>query len=107
MDFTLWIEDDRVRVKFVSARALGNLSSGHSVAGDYRDKTIRIFRGELRRAQRSVFMHELGHYLVSRQELRPSATNEEEICDLLTWLPHIFADERNEELLEFLGLTSA
>jgi hypothetical protein len=102
--FSFWVEDDRIVVRFVSAKTLGSLESGHSVGGDYRDKTIRIFRGELKRGQRSVLMHELAHYLVERQELRPNKTNEEEVCDLLTWLPSIFADERNDALLSFLGL---
>lgn len=102
--FSFWVGDDCIRVRFVSAKTLGNLSSGHSVGGDYRDRTIRIFRGELLRGQRSVLMHELGHYLVARQELDPRKTNEEEVCDVLTWLPSIFADERNTALLTFLGL---
>lgn len=102
--FSIYVDDERIAVRFVSARELGNLGSGHAVGGDYKDRVIRIHRGELRRAQRAVLLHELGHYLVKRQELRARATNEEEVCDLLTWLPSIFVDERNDALLEFLGL---
>lgn len=106
MDFTFYVEDDRIRVKFVSAATLGKLSSSkHSAYGDYSDKVIRIFRGDTRRSQRAVFLHELGHYLVSRQELKPRTASEEDICDLFSWLPAIFSDDRNAKLLEFLGLT--
>jgi hypothetical protein len=103
-DFSFYVEDDRIRVKFVGARALGNLGSGHNVGGDYADKVIRLKRREYRRSQRSTLLHELGHYLVERQELNPRATNEEEVCDVLTWLPTIFNDQRNTALLAFLGL---
>lgn len=105
-NFSFYVDDDRIAVKFVSAKALGNLGSGHNVGGDYRANVIRIFRGELRRAQRATLLHELGHYLVARQELNPKATNEEEVCDVLTWLPSIFGDPRNTALLTFLGLRS-
>ena len=108
MDFTLYVENDRIRVKFVAAATLGKLSKdGHSAAGDYQARVIRIFRGEFQRTQRAVLLHELGHYLVSRQELKPGKASEEDICDVLTWLPTILADERNEAFREFLGLTLA
>lgn len=102
--FDFYVEDDRIRVRFVTQRQLKRLRSGHNIAGDYSDRTIRVFRGEYRRSQRSVLMHELGHYLVARQELRATDTTEEAVCDLLTWLPNILTDERNGELLAFLGL---
>jgi hypothetical protein len=102
--FAFWVEDDRLTVRMVSPRALGNLGSGHAVGGDYRDRTIRLHRGDTRRSWRSTFCHELGHYLVERQELQPKKTTEEEICDLLSWLPGILADPRNDALLAFLGL---
>jgi len=106
VDFTISVEDDRIRVKFVASATLGKLSKdGHSAAGDYANKTIRLFRGEFRRTQRNVLLHELGHYLVARQELKPKLASEEDICDLMTWLPTILTDERNGELRDFLGLT--
>jgi hypothetical protein len=108
MDFTLFVDDDSVKVKFVSAAALGKLSKdGHSAGGDYADRTIRVFRGEARRSQRAVLLHELAHYLYARMELKPRTASEEDACDLFTWLPMILSDERNEALREFLGLTLA
>ena len=108
MDFTIYVENDRVRVKFVAAATLGKLSKdGHSAAGDYADRVIRIFRGEYQRTQRHILLHELGHHLVARQELKPRTASEEDICDLLTWLPLILTDERNGDLRAFLGLTLA
>ena len=106
MDFSFYVDDDVLKVKFVSAAVLGKLSSsGHSAAGDYANHTIRLFRGEYRRTQRTVVFHELGHYLVAWLELKPAKASEEDLCDLLTWLPLILLDERNEALREFLGLT--
>lgn len=102
-DFDLWVEDDRLRVRFVSAKVLGQLKDGHAVGGDFGDNVIRLPRGDYRRTQRGAFMHELGHYLYSRQELTPSA-HQEQVCDLLSWLPYILIDPRNDGLRHFLGL---
>lgn len=103
-DFTFYVEDDAIRVRHVGARVLKRLSSGHTIAGDFGDGVIRLLRGETRSARRSVLLHELGHYLVDRQELRASDCTEEEVCDLLSWLPAILVDERNGALRAFLGL---
>lgn len=103
-DFTFFVEADRIKVRHVSARTLGSGPDGHPTGGDYRDSTIRIFRGEYRSAARAYLLHELGHHLVARQEINPQHTTEEEICDVLTWLPFIFSDPRNAALLSYLGL---
>lgn len=106
-DFAFYVEDDRIRVKFVSQKTLGRLTDeGHPTGGTYTEgqRVIRIVRGEYRTGQRAIFMHELGHYLVERQELDARNTTEEEVCDILSWLPRIYADERNADLLKFLGL---
>ena len=72
--------------------------------GDYVDRRIRLARGEPRNSQQSTLLHELGHYLVQRSELDPKHTTEEEMADVLSWLPLIFRDERNRVLLAFLDL---
>jgi hypothetical protein len=106
VDFSFFVDDERIRVKFVASATLGKLSaSKHSAAGDYHDRTIRLFRGEPRRTQRSVMLHELGHYLFARMELRAGRASEEDICDLFTWMPLILEDPRNSALRKFLGLT--
>jgi hypothetical protein len=103
-NFDIWVDDDRIRVRFVPQKQLGRLSSGHLVGGDFGDGIIRLPRFDTRRAQRAVLFHEMGHYLVKRQELRARDTTEEEVCDLLAWVPPILADERNADLRAFLGL---
>lgn len=101
--FTLYVENDRVAVRFVTRRALGRLRSGHTTGGDYSDKVIRIARWETHRAQAAALFHELGHYLYDRSELRADSHEEEDV-DLLAWIPGIVFDERNKALLDFLGL---
>lgn len=103
-DFDFWVEDDCIRVRFVSARALGRMKTGHATGGDYAARVIRLPRYETRRSQRTSAFHELGHYLCDRQELRARDTTEEEVCDLLTWVPIVLTDPRNSALRSFLGL---
>lgn len=108
MDFTIFVDNESIKVKFVASATLGKLSSSkHSAAGDYKDNTIRVFRGEPRRSQRSVLLHELCHYLFARMELKAASASEEDVCDLFTWLPIILEDSRNKALRSFLGLTLA
>ena len=102
-DFPFWVDGDRIKVRFVSAAVLGRTAAGHMVAGDYTNREIRIFRGEIRHAQRAVFWHEVGHYIYERLELTKSA-HEEQIVDLLTFVPLIIGDNRNGALRKFLGL---
>jgi hypothetical protein len=102
--FDIWVEDDRIKVRFVPNARLGNMPSGHKVGGLYDKQTITLHRYDYRKSLRAGLMHELGHYLVARQELKAKATTEEEVCDLLTWLPAILADPRNRALRKFLGL---
>jgi hypothetical protein len=111
-DFTVCVENDEIRVQFVSRADLGSLGSGHVVGGDYEALIIRVRASDSRRTQRAVLMHELGHYLVDRDELNtrgwkrtlPNDVTEEDVCDLFTWLPQILRDSRNGELRAFLGL---
>ena len=110
-DFAIHVEDDELRVRFVSRKALGALPTGHATGGDYASRIIRLRRSETRRGNRAALLHELGHYLVEREELNPRHTsrelrgvNEEDICDLLTWVPIILADPRNGELRAFMGI---
>lgn len=104
VDFAFFVEDDRIRVKFVTARQLGKLATGHLSGGDYGDLLIRLPRFELRRSQRSAMMHELGHYLYARTEMTVKDSNEEAVVDLLAWVPSILVDPRNVDLRRFLGL---
>jgi hypothetical protein len=103
-DFSFFVEDDRLRVRFVAASTLGRMESGQGRGGDYGKGVIRLPRYEPRGSLRGSLLHELGHYLYERAELRPSDTTEEDACDLLTWLPMILHDERNGALRRFLGL---
>lgn len=103
-DFDLWVEDDRIKVRFVTTKVLKRLASGHAVGGDYSDRIIRIFRGDSRRSQRGTFFHELGHYLCDRNEFNSKDCTEEEACDLLAWVPQILNDPRNDGLRTFLGV---
>jgi hypothetical protein len=102
--FDFWVEEDRIKVRFVPNARLGNMPSGHKVGGLYVEQVISLHRYDYLKSLRAGLMHELGHYLVERQELRPKDTTEEEVCDLLTWLPAILADPRNGALRRFLGL---
>jgi hypothetical protein len=102
--FDIWVEDDRIKVRFVPNARLGNMPSGHKVGGLYDKQVISLHRYDYRKSARAALMHELGHYLIVRQELRPRNTTEEEVCDLLTWLPAILIDPRNRALRKFLGL---
>lgn len=107
-DFSFNVGDARIRVRFVGREDLGKLDSGHDVAGDYGENLIRLPRWELSRAQRIYFFHELGHYLIERNEIPVGkrsevCTTDETICDLFTWLPFILEDARNESLRNFLS----
>jgi len=102
-DFTIYVEDDRIQVRFVGARRLGTLSSGHPVGGDYDGRSIRLPAGAYRTANQASLLHELGHHFARRQGLRDGAT-EEEACELLSWLPRVLADPRNRAFRSFLGL---
>jgi hypothetical protein len=111
-DFSFWVEEDELRVRFVSRAALGSLASGHVTGGDYAALTIRLRASEPVGSNRRTLLHELGHYLVDRDELNPRAfkrtlpndVTEEDVCDLLTWLPVILHDPRNDALRDFLGI---
>lgn len=113
--FTFWVDDDALRVVFVPAGKLGRLDNGgHATGGDYLDGLIRLPRYEARKGLRSSLLHELGHHLVRRQELNPRGTQralpnatEEDVCDLLTWIPMVLVDPRNDALRAFLGVALA
>jgi hypothetical protein len=105
-DFAFYVEDDLIKVRFVGPKKLGRIPGDkdkHLTGGDYKDGRIRLLRYEYRRTLRSMFLHELGHHLYARQELDRKAS-EEDICDMLTWLPQIITDKRNKALRQFLGI---
>lgn len=105
-NFTLWVESDRVKVRFVGAKRLGRLTkdAGWATGGSYthKDRIIRLPRYEYRGTLRAALLHELGHHLFKRQELKVSRITEEDVCDMLTWLPSILTDKRNKKLRRFL-----
>lgn len=108
-NFDIWVDEDRIQVRFVSRKTLGHIKTGHSTGGDYGDKIVRLQRYETRRCLSNMLFHEMGHYLVEREELLsrgklvPELTDED-VCDLMTWWPGILADPRNTELRKFLNL---
>lgn len=104
-DFTFYVDEDKIKVKFVTNRALGR-TGNYQIGGDYTpgSKMIRLLRSEPKSSMRATFLHELCHYLVERNEMKIKNSNEEDICDLFSWLPMIFMDKRNTEFLNFLGL---
>lgn len=104
-NFEFWVGEDRVRVRFVSQKTLGSIADGHASRGEYKNRIIRLFRGELPHALQAVFLHELGHYLYERGELK--SPTEEDAADLLTWLPTIVHDKRNGALRRFLRIREA
>lgn len=101
--FTIYVEDDRIRVKLVSAEAFARDSKGHRMGGDYGNRTIRLPRREYRGTQRAALLHELGHYIWERGEYR-GPVSQEDFCEGFSWLPSILTDPRNDPLREFLGL---
>lgn len=108
MNFSFYVEDDIIRVKFVRFRELGRMDRGRQrVGGLYRDRVIRLPKTELRTANRAGLLHELGHYLYQRADLSVNDLTEEDFCDGFTWLPHILTDPRNDDLRAFLGLETA
>lgn len=105
-DFDIWVERDRIRVRFVRPAVMGRTVEGHSTAGDFTmaNRLIRIHRGLTLASQRATVLHELGHYLYKRMEL--AKPTEEDVVDLLAWLPEIMLDARNRKLVAFLGLST-
>lgn len=105
-DFDLWVEDDRIRVRHVTSRSLTKISSGQNAGADYEKakKTISILRGDTRKARRGYVFHELGHYLCDRLDHPRRGLTQEDAVDLLSWVPGILLDERNEDLRRYLGL---
>jgi len=103
-DFDFWVEDDKIRVRHVTARSLTKISSGQNPGADYSDKVISLLRGDIRRSLRGYLLHELGHYLCDRMDHGKDGLTQEDACDLLSWLPYIIRDERNEKLRAYLGL---
>lgn len=104
-DFDFFVDTVRLKVKFVTGRTLGRTGS-YQIGGDYTpgSKVIRLLRYEAKGALRATLLHELCHYLWERNEMTVKTVNEEDICDLMSWLPMVFEDSRNTELLDFLGL---
>ena len=103
-DFDFWVEDDRIRVRHVTARSLTKISSGQNAGADYSDKVISLLRGDTKRALRGYLLHEIGHYLCDRLDHRKIGLTQEDACDLLSWVPFIISDPRNEAFREYLGL---
>jgi hypothetical protein len=104
-DFKLYVERERIEVRFVSAKKLGRMDTkaAHATGGTYRDCVIKLPRYEYLGTQRAALLHELAHHLFHRQELdRSRGWNEEDACDLLTWLPGIYGDKRNKRFRKFM-----
>jgi hypothetical protein len=103
-DFRFFVEADRIEVRFVSQKKLGRLSSdgGWGTGGTYRKGVIKLPRYEYRGTLRAALLHELGHHLYKRQEINLNRVTEEDVCDMLTWLPSILTDRRNKKLRRFL-----
>lgn len=103
-DFAFYVEDDLIRVRHVAARSLARISSGQNAGADYSNKVISVLRGDTRRALRGYLLHELGHYLCDRLDHGKKGLTQEDACDLMSWLPGILLDERNDAFRAYLGL---
>ena len=84
-DFTFYVDEDKIKVKFVTNRALGR-TGNYQIGGDYTpgSKMIRLLRSEPKSSMRATFLHELCHYLVERNEMKIKNSNEEELSNVLT-----------------------
>ena len=95
--------DDGSEVTVEWDAKLGRLHEGYGRAGDHSKGHIRIARGNLRRANRGLLLHEVLHELWQKADLRRflSVKTEELVIDaLVPWLLDTL--RRNPDLAAFL-----
>lgn len=101
--FRFFFDEDIITVKFVSPNELRRDNFGHRIAGDYKNRVIRLDATETWSGTVGSLFHEIGHAIVDRMDLRE--TNEEDLCEMLAWLDLILYDKRNVSLRKYLRLT--
>ncbi len=90
--FDLDVDGRRVRVRFVPSSRMQRDSKGHAMGGDYGDNLIKVSTAQTRRGVRAAVLHEIGHHVLDRAEVKVPTAVEEDVADAFCWLLPVLRD---------------